>query len=130
MTEQEIHALLSQANNAIVGVNRAAGGPQLTPVWYAWDGTSFVFTTTKDRAKYGNIKRNAKISLIVDDPMSRTYVVAYGRAEIIEQNVGEGVRPIIQKYVAADQVDQRIKAISDDPARVLVVLHPEKLVSR
>lgn len=41
MTSEEMQTLLSKANNAIVGVNRAEGGPQLTPVWYAWDGTSF-----------------------------------------------------------------------------------------
>ncbi|HEU5368672.1 MAG TPA: PPOX class F420-dependent oxidoreductase [Ktedonobacterales bacterium] len=130
MTDQEIHTLLSQANNAIVGVNRADGGPQLTPVWYAWDGKDFLFCTTKDRAKYWNIKRDPEISLIVDDLKAHKYVVAYGHAEIIEQNVGEGARPIIQKYVPADQLEQSVKAINDDPARVLVVLHPEKLISR
>jgi PPOX class probable F420-dependent enzyme len=130
MTEQEMHALLSQANNAIVAVNRAVGGPQLTPVWYAWNGTDFLFCTTKDRAKYGNIKRHPDISLIVDDLQTHKYVVAYGRAEIIEQNVGEGARPIIQKYIPADQLEQSLKAINDDPARVLVILHPEKIVSR
>jgi PPOX class probable F420-dependent enzyme len=130
MTEQEVHTLLSQANNAIVGVNRAEGGPQLTPVWYAWDGTSFVFSTTKERAKYWNIKRDPNISLIVDDLQTHQYVVAYGRAEIIEQNIVEGTRLAIQKYVPANQLEQRVKAITDDPARVLVVLHPEKFVTR
>lgn len=129
MTEGEMQALLSQANNAIVGVDRAEGGPQLTPVWYAWDGANFLFCTTKERAKYWNIKRHPDISLIVDDLRTHKYVAAYGRAEIIEQDVGEGARPIIQKYVPADQLEQRLKAIGDDPARVLVVLHPEKIIS-
>ena len=57
MTHEELVALLSKANNAIVGVNRARGGPQLTPVWYWWDGKSFYFTTTKDRAKFSNLTR-------------------------------------------------------------------------
>lgn len=125
-----MHSLLSQANNAIVGVNRADGGPQLTPVWYAWNGTDFLFCTTKDRAKYWNIKRDPAISLIVDDLQTHKYVTAYGRAEIIEQDVGEGARPIIQKYVPADQLEQSVKAIGNDPNRVLVVLHPDKIVSR
>jgi PPOX class probable F420-dependent enzyme len=130
MTEQEMQTLLSQANNAIVAVNRARGGPQLTPVWYAWDGANFLFCTTKDRAKYWNIKRYPDISLIVDDLQTHTYVAAYGRAEIIEQDVGEGARPIIQKYVPADQLEQSVKSISADPARVLVILHPEKIITR
>ncbi len=129
MTSEEMHTLLTQANNAIIGVNRAEGGPQLTPVWYAWDGESFIFTTTKDRAKYLNLQRDPAISLIVDDLALHKYVVAYGRAEIIEQNVGELVRPIIQKYVPADQIEQWVKRVGDDPTRVLVILHPEKVVA-
>jgi len=106
------------------------GGPQLTPVWYAWDGTSFLFSTTKDRAKYLNLKRDPSISLIVDDLETHNYVVAYGRAEIIEQNVGELTRPIIAKYASADKFEQMIKMIENDPGRVLVVLHPEKILTR
>jgi PPOX class probable F420-dependent enzyme len=129
MTSEEMQALLSAPNNAIIGVNRAEGGPQLTPVWYAWDGTSFYFTTTKDRAKYPNLKRDSSISLIVDDLATHKYVTVYGRAEIIEQNVGERARPIIKKYVPADKIDQWVQMINNDPKRVLVVLHPEKIIT-
>ncbi|TMD69991.1 MAG: PPOX class F420-dependent oxidoreductase [Chloroflexi bacterium] len=129
MTSQEIQTLLSKSNNAIIGVNRVNGGPQLTPVWYAWDGTSFFFTTTKDRVKYLNIKRNPSISLIVDDLETHKYVVAYGRAEIIEQNFGELLHPIVKKYAPADQVEQMVKMVTEDPSRVLVVLHPEKMLT-
>jgi PPOX class probable F420-dependent enzyme len=129
MTSEEMQALLSKPNNAIVGVNRTTGGPQLTPVWYAWDGTSFLFTMTKDRAKYLNLKRDPSISLIVDDLASHKYVVAYGRAEIIEQNVGELARPIIERYVPADRVEQSVTMVKNDPSRVLVVLYPEKVIT-
>jgi len=130
MISEEMQTLLSKSNNAIVGANRTVGGPQLTPVWYAWDGTSFLFSTTKDRAKYLNLKRDPSISLIVDDLETHNYVVAYGRAEIIEQNVGELTRPIIAKYASADKFEQMIKMIENDPGRVLVVLHPEKILTR
>ena len=129
MTTEEIEALLSRANNAIVGVNRASGAPQLTTVWYAWDGESFTFTTTKDRAKYLNLRRDPSISLIVDDLALHKYVVAYGRAEIIEDNVGELARPIIKRYVPEDRVEQMVKGTADDSSRVLVVLRPEKLLT-
>src|SRR5207245_2253288 len=129
MTSQEMQTLLSKSNHAIVGVNRAVGGPQLTPVWYAWDGESFFFSTTKERAKYLNLKRDPFITLIVDDFETHKYVAAYGRAEIIEQNVGELTRPIIKRYVPADRVEQSVKMIGNDPSRVLVVVHPDKVLT-
>lgn len=130
MTAEEMQTLLSKPNNAIIAVNRAKGGPQLTPVWYVWDGEAFYFSTTRDRSKYPNLKRDQNISLIVDDLEGHKYIAAYGRAEIIEENVGELTRPIIKKYVLADQVEQGVTSIKNDPNRVLVVLRPEKIVTR
>ena len=129
MTSEEMQTILSKPNNAIIGVNRSEGGPQLTPVWFGWDGETFLFTTTKDRVKYLNIKRDPSISLIVDDLEAHKYITAYGRAEIIEHNVGELSRPIIQKYVSGDRLEQMVKMVNNDPSRVLVVLHPDKIVT-
>ena len=129
MTSEEMQDLLSKPNNAIIGINRADGGPQLTPVWFAWDGKSFFFSTTKDRAKYLNLKRNPSISLIVDDFESHKYVVAYGKAEVIEQNFSKLLRPIVEKYAPVDRVEQMIEAVNNDPKRVIVVLHPEKVLT-
>ncbi|MDQ6644158.1 MAG: pyridoxamine 5'-phosphate oxidase family protein, partial [Chloroflexota bacterium] len=92
-------------------------------------GTSFFFTTTKDRAKYLNLKRDPCISLIVDDLATHKYVVAYGQAEIIEHNFGKSLYPIIEKYVPTDQVEQMVKSVIGDPSRVLVVLHPDKILT-
>ena len=130
MSQEEIQHLLSQSNNAIVSVNRTNGrAPQLTTIWYAWDGTSFFFSTTKDRAKYLNIRRNPSISLIVDDLESHKYVVTYGKAEILFENFLEQARLILEKYVPAEQLERRVKALVDDPSRVIIVLHPEKIMT-
>ncbi len=129
MTHEEMQQLLSKPNNAIVAVNRPSGGPQLTPVWYAWDGKDFYFTTTRDRAKYTNIKRDPQISLIVDDLQMHRYVAAYGQAEIIEHDFANRLRPIISKYAPVDRVEQQVQAVTGDPSRVLVVLHTDKIVT-
>jgi PPOX class probable F420-dependent enzyme len=124
MTPEKIAALLSRPHVAIVGVNRANGGPQLTPVRFFWDGETFYFSTTTDRAKYTNIRRNPSITLMVDDPLG--YIVAYGEAEIIETEFTELVRPIIEKYMP-DRIEAGM-AIVTQPNRVLVLLRPERLL--
>jgi PPOX class probable F420-dependent enzyme len=129
MTSEELQQFLSKANHAIIGTNRANAGPQLTPVWYYWDGTAFYFSTTKDRAKYPNIKRDPNISLIVDDLASRKYVVAYGQAEVIEQGYGDLLRPLLAKYMPAENVEQALAGTVANPARVLVVVRPSKIIT-
>ncbi len=128
MISEKQAALLAQPNTAVIGVNRAHGAPQLTVVWYTWDGKDFYFTTTKDRAKYVNIKRNPVISLLVDDSATHTSVTAYGQAEIVEQHIAELARPIIEKYVPEAQREETLNSIANDPNRVIVVLHPEKII--
>jgi PPOX class probable F420-dependent enzyme len=124
MTPEKIAALLSKTHVAIVGVNRANGGPQLTPVRFFWDGETFSFSTTTDRAKYANIKRNPAITLMVEDPEG--YIAAYGKAEIIETGFTNLVRPIIEKYMP-DRIEAGM-AIVTQPNRVLVLLRPERLL--
>jgi PPOX class probable F420-dependent enzyme len=124
MTPEKIAALLSKTHVAIVGVNRSNGGPQLTPVRFFWDGETFYFSTTTDRAKYANIKRNPSITLLVDDPLG--YIVAYGEAEIIEQDFTDLVRPIIEKYMP-DRIEAGMGIVTQ-PKRVLVRLRPERLL--
>lgn len=128
MTPQEVEALLAKPLNAIVAVNRRSGGPQLTPVWFLWDGSRFAFSTTRDRVKYGNIRRDPNISLIVDDLAAHQYVVAYGRAEILEGSPEDIVRPLMEKYIPGNEA--RIDAVLRDPSRITVVMRPESLISR
>lgn len=128
MISEQQAALLAQPNTAVIGVNRANGAPQLTIVWYAWDGKDFYFSTLKDRAKYKNIKRNSAISLMVDDAINHVSVTVYGKAEIIEHNSVELTRLIIEKYMPEAQREEALKGIVNDPNRVLIVLHPEKFI--
>src|SRR5258708_8495502 len=118
MVSEKQAALLAQPNTAVIGVSRAKGAPQLTVVWYVWDGKDFYFSTSKERAKYVNIKRNPAISLIVDGSATHTSVTAYGQAEIIEQNVSALTLPIIEKYVPEVQREEMLKGIANDPNRV------------
>ena len=129
MVPQELQGLLKQRNNAIIAVNRRSGGPQVTPVWYLWDGDAFYVSITTDRAKYANIKRDPSISLIVDD--GSNYVAAYGEAEFIDLNhpsVPALAEQIVTKYVAEEQREQFLKVVKEQN-RVIIKLRPEKIVT-
>lgn len=123
---KEIEALLARPLEAVVGVNRPTGAPQLTVTWFVWDGNVFFFSTTKDRAKYLNLKRDPSISLLINDLENHWYVVVYGHAEIIEQNHDELARPLIEKYMTPEQ---RAQYKGGDPSRVIVVVKPEKILT-
>ena len=119
--------ILSTARNAVVGINRPGKAPQLSTVWFVWDGEAFSFSTTNDRAKFFNIRRDPAISLIIDDG-AHGYVAAYGRAEIVTENLRRAARPIVDKYMS-DDIEGGLEMVSA-PDRVLVVLRPDRLLTR
>jgi PPOX class probable F420-dependent enzyme len=126
MVTKEMEALFARPLEAVVGVNRTVGAPQLTVTWFVWDGKSFFFSTTRDRAKYLNLKRDPSISLLINDLENHRYVVAYGQAEIIEQNHDDLARPLLEKYMTEEQREQHK---GGDPSRVIVMLHPERILT-
>ncbi len=127
MTRAELQSFLSGTHNAVIGVNRPGNAPQLTPVWYIWDGEVFRFSTTRDRAKYRNIQRDAQISLLVDSVETHVNVVATGSATIIEENVAALSRPLLEKYIPADKLESSLSMVAGND-RVLVELRPTKIL--
>jgi PPOX class probable F420-dependent enzyme len=130
MDPQALQAFLTQPHAAIIATNRVGKGSQLSPVWFVWDGEAFLFGTQKASVKYANIVRDPNISLIVHDPITHTYVTAYGRAEIVElERYPELDNAIAEKYIPANQLQQFDAANQDilRASRVVIVLKPEKV---
>lgn len=135
MDRDALQAFLAQPHDAIVSTNRVGKGSQLNPVWFVWDGKSFLFSTQKASVKYANIVRDPNISMIINDPVTNTYVVAYGRAEIVElEHYPELWNAIEEKYIPAEKRQQFSEAswtqATRQAARVVIVLKPEKVVGR
>jgi PPOX class probable F420-dependent enzyme len=129
MIPQEVQDLLKERNHAVIAINRPSGGPQVTPVWYLWDGEAFYFSTKKDSAKYRNMKRNPSISLIVDESHGLRYVAAYGKAHIIDHDDPDFAHlasRTISKYAPSERVEQLVL----ESNRVMIKLQPEKVVVR
>ncbi len=133
MDAEALQAFLAKPHDAIIATNRAGKGPQLNPVWFLWDGESFLFSTQKVSVKYANIVRDPNISLIVNDPGTYTYVAAYGRAEIVDvERYPELGNAILEKYMPAERREQFAEAVQaiEQASRVVIVLKPEKIVGR
>ncbi len=131
MPPDAINALLAQPLDAVLAVSRPSGGPQLTVMWFHWDGEAFYLSTTRDRSKYPNITRDPQISLLINDQAAHHYIAAYGRAELIEddyERIAQFATHIFAKYMPSAPAPTAESQRADN--RVIVVLRPEKIVSR
>ena len=59
----------------------ADGQPQSTPIWFHWDGSTFLIYSQPDRPKLRNIASNPKVSLhLVGDPDGEDVITVEGIA--------------------------------------------------
>ena len=128
LTPAEIDAFLDERHTLVLATLRRDGTPQLTTVWYRWDGEAFWISTNRTRAKYRNIERDARVTVLIDAAPRETSVVAYGIAETMatDEAAYEGALAIVGRYVddAAAYLDER----RNEP-RVLIRIKPHEIVS-
>jgi len=92
------------------------GEPQVTPVWFDWDGTHIRFSQTTTRQKYRNLKREPRIALAIVDPNnSYRYLEIRGHVVSIEPDENLAfIDHMAQKYLGQDHypwhnpADQRV----------------------
>ena len=81
----------------------ADGQPQSTPIWFHWDGSTFLIYSQSDRPKLHNIAGNPKVSLhLVGDPDGEDVITVEGIAEIDPTAPPlDAVSPYVEKYGSA-----------------------------
>lgn len=130
MTPEELEAFLAETRHAIIGTTNPDGSPRVTPVGFLWDGTCFY--AIADRQRYWvrrNLRRDPRMTLVVDQGDDYRAVVASGKAEILDGDIGALTRRILVKYFGAEvggaYFDEMQRGA--DGNRVLVSLPPERM---
>jgi PPOX class probable F420-dependent enzyme len=79
---------------------RADGMPQPVPVWFLWDGQTFLIYSQPDTPKLRNIARNPKVALHFDgDGQGGNIVVFNGEARVDPQAPpADQVAAYVEKY--------------------------------
>jgi PPOX class probable F420-dependent enzyme len=134
MQAQEFEAFLGQTFPTplgVVGTLRTDGSPNLTPVWFRWDGSSVKIWTTDTRAWVRSLQRDPRVAFSVQT-FEAPYpaVVIRGRATMTsgdESSVLDEIRAITSRYVGPEEVEPYV---TDWPAlRTIVTITPESVIS-
>ena len=87
--------LLSREKKAFaaVALSLADGTPQVTPIWFDWDGTHIILNTARGRVKDKVMHRSGKVALLIVDPAD-PYRYLQIRGSVVEETE-EGAFDII-----------------------------------
>src|SRR5215212_738784 len=82
----------------------ADGRPQVTPVWFSFDGTHFWVNSAKGRLKDKNMRRSKYVALSIQDPDNAyRYLAIQGEvAEITENGADAHIDALAKHYLGKD----------------------------
>ena len=83
MLSDNVKHFLSENHQAVLTTFRRDGGAQMSIITVGAYRDGAAFTTTDDRAKLKNLRRNPRCSLLVSHDNWRPYVVLEGQAQVL-----------------------------------------------
>lgn len=103
----------------------ADGTPQVTPVWFDWDGSRIRINTAKGRVKEKNLRRTPAVALSIMDPDNPyRYVQVKGRvAAVTESGADAHIDALSKKYLGQDRYPYR----KPGEARVMFTIAPARV---
>ena len=101
------------------------GSPQVTPVWFDYDGSSIRINTAKGRVKDKNMRRNGRVALAIQDPDDPyRYLAVRGRVEeVTEAGADVHIDSLAKKYLGQDRYPYR----QPGEVRVTYRIRPERV---
>jgi PPOX class probable F420-dependent enzyme len=81
------------------------GSPQVTPVWFMFDGKNFIVNTARGRVKDKNMTKNAAVALSIIDPENPyAHIAIRGKiSKITEDGAAANIDAMAKKYLGQDK---------------------------
>ena len=106
---------------------RKDGSPHVTPIWYMFESGRLFVNTTTSRVKYHNIKRDPRVSFLVDD--GYPYVMVEGRARIAEErDAKKDIETLAIRYTGEEAGRKAARERYWKDPRISIEIVPEKIV--
>ena len=79
------------------------GFPQVTPVWFDWDGQHIVINTARGRVKDKVMHRNPQVAVLIPDPANPyRFLQIQGRVAVeTEEGARDHIDDLAEKYTGA-----------------------------
>ena len=89
---------------AHLGTSMKDGSPQVTPVWFSYDGTHILLNSAKGRVKDRNMRARPKVAMSIPDPENPyRYLQLLGRVvEVTEAGGDAHIDALAKKYLGED----------------------------
>jgi PPOX class probable F420-dependent enzyme len=105
---QSLRKMLEDKAYGHVVTYNAQGKPELTMVWMDVDGDELVFNTAEGRRKPGNIRRDPRVIISVQDRNNpQAYAVFHGKARVSDAGADAHIDKLAKRFLGVDKYPAR-----------------------
>lgn len=121
------HDLLQSTALAYLATIGPKGEPQVSAVWFTWDGTHLLFALNKKRQKYRNLLREPRVAIAIVDPANpyRALEIRGTVARIDADTNYRFINVVSQKYLNRDATSEETGLAEE---RVVIIIEPERVI--
>ncbi|HEY6283701.1 MAG TPA: PPOX class F420-dependent oxidoreductase [Nitrososphaerales archaeon] len=124
--DSKAEAFLKGVYFAKIATVRKDGSPHVTPIWYMLDEGKLIVNTTTERVKYRNIKRDPRVSFLVDD--GYPYIMIQGKARIAtERDSLKDIETLAIRYTGEEKGRKAARDRYWKQPRVSIEIVPERV---
>lgn len=123
---EHYHDILQSTALAHIATIGPKGEPQVSAVWFQWDGTHILLALNKNRQKYRNLQREARIALSITDPTNpyRGLEIRGTVVQIADDADYHFIDAMSRKYINRDaSAEER----GDAKDRAVLTIQPERV---
>jgi PPOX class probable F420-dependent enzyme len=122
---EEFKDLFGKVAYANIATVMPDGTPQVTPVWFDYDGNYLRVNSAKGRVKDKNMRRNKNVAMSIQDPDNAyRYLAVRGKVDdITEEGADAHIDSLAKKYLGKDKYPFR----GTGEVRVIYKIRPEKV---
>ena len=129
LTKSEVTKLLTEPRMAHLATSSAGGRPRVSPIWFAFDGGCFYFTTRLVRIKGRHISNNPYVALsVATDERPYRAVCAFGKVVLVDKDRDKWLERISTRY-GEREGREWLKDVVKQEGRVVFKLQPDRIIS-
>jgi nitroimidazol reductase NimA-like FMN-containing flavoprotein (pyridoxamine 5'-phosphate oxidase superfamily) len=124
----EIETLLQEARIARVCCHNEDGTIHATPVWFKYENGIINIPILSQSRKARNLKRNRKVTILVDMVKPPRGVMIYGTAELDDVDVIAKAIRVNEKYTSKEKAKAMVEDFFEETDLIMTV-KPERMVT-
>lgn len=125
----EVRRFLAEPRFAVVATINENGTPQQTVVWFELQGDEIMMNTARGRVKDRNLRRDARLTLTVED--GYRFVTVRGAARLVDdQAVGQAdIRRLAVRYHDDETAERQVREQYSKEERVSVYVPLDRVTT-